>query len=73
MKKQLIKIIPKVENTFEHEYDQAKCLSIMTRGYITNNTNTEVRHWGSDVRSLKQRSEVTKVRGLAPARADSRG
>ena len=68
-----MKMIPKVENTSKHKYDQAKCLSIPTRGYIANNTNTEVRHWGSDVRSLKQRSEVTEVRRLAPAGADSGG
>ena len=70
---QLMKMIPKVENSSEHEYNQAECLSISTRGYIANNTNIEVRHWGSDVRSLKQRSEVTEVRGLAPAGADSGG
>ena len=70
---QLIKIIPKVENTSEHKYNQAECLSIPTRGYIANNTNTEIKHRGSNVKSLKQRSEVTDVRGLAPARADSRG
>ena len=51
--KQLMKMIPKAENTFEHKYDQAECLSITTRGYIANNTNTEVRHWSSDIRSLK--------------------
>ena len=68
-----MKMIPKVENTSEHKYDQAECLNIPTRGYIADNTNTEVRHWGSDVRSLKQRSEVTEVRGLAPAGADSGG
>ena len=56
-KEQIVRMIPKAENTSEHEYDQAKCLSITTRGYITNNTNTEVRHWGSNVRSLKQRLE----------------
>ena len=44
----------------------------MTRGYIVNNTNTKVRHWDSDIRSLKQRSEAKEVRGLAPAKADSR-
>ena len=43
------------------------------RGYIANNTNTEVRHWGSNVKSLKQSSEATKVRGLALARVDSGG
>ena len=70
---QLMKMIPKAKNTSEHEYDQAECLSITTRGYITDNTNTEIRHWGSNVRSLKQRSEVIKVRGLATAGADSGG
>ena len=69
---QLMKMIPKVENTSEHKYDQAKCLSLMTRGYIADNTIIKVRHWGSDVRSLKQRSEVTEVRELAPVGADSR-
>ena len=70
---QLMKMILKVENTFKHKYDQAKCLSIPTRGYIADNTNTEVRHRGFDARSLKQRSEVKEVRGLAPARANSGG
>ena len=70
---QIVKTIPKAENTSEHEYDQAKCLNITTRGYIANNTNTEVRHWGSDVRSLKQRFEITEVRGLAPAGANLGG
>ena len=68
-----MKMIPKAENTSEHKYDQAECLSITTRGYIADNTNTEVRHWGSDVKSLKQRSEVIKVKKLAPTRADSGG
>ena len=68
-----MKIISKAENTSEHKYNQAECPSITTRGYITDNTNTRVRHWGSDVKSLKQRSEVTEVRGLAPAGADSGG
>ena len=68
-----MKMILKVENTFEHEYKQAEYLSIATRGYIANNTNTEVRHWDSNVRSLKQRSEVTEVKGLAPAGAESGG
>ena len=45
--------ISKKENTSEYKYDQAKYLSILTRGYIANNTNTEVRHWGSEVKSLK--------------------
>ena len=67
-----MKMIPKVENTLEHKYNQAECLSIMMRGYIANNTNTEIRHRGSNVRSLKQRSEVKEVRGLAPAGANSR-
>ena len=66
-----MKMIPKIENTSKHKYNQAEYLSITTRGYIADNTNTEVRHWGSDVSSLKQRSEVTKIRELAPARADS--
>ena len=70
---QIVRTIPKAENTSEHKYDQAKCLSITTRGYIADNTNTEVRHRGSDVRSLKQRSEVTEVRGMAPAGAYSGG
>ena len=65
--------IPKEENTPKHEYDQAKCLSITTKSYIANNTNTEVRYWGSDVKSLKQRSEVIEVRGLIPAGANSGG
>ena len=68
-----MRIIPKAENTSEHKYDQAKCLSIIMRGYIANNTNTEVRHQGSDIRSLKQRFEVTKIRELAPAGANSGG
>ena len=68
-----MRTILKVENTFEHRDDQAECLSITTKGYIADNTNTEVRYWGSDVRSLKQRSEGTEVRRLAPARADSGG
>ena len=38
------RIIPKAENFSKHKYNQAKCLSIMTRGYIVNNTNTEVKH-----------------------------
>ena len=66
-----MKTIPKAKNTFKHEYNPAKCLSITTKGYITNNTNTQVRHWGSDVKSLKQRSEAIKVRELAPAGANS--
>ena len=70
---QIVRTIPKAENTSEHKYDQAECLSITTRGYIADNTNTEVRHRGSDIRSLKQRSEVKEVRGLAPAGADSGG
>ena len=68
---QIVRTIPKAKNTFEHKYDQAECLNITTRGYIADNTNTEVRHWSSDVRSLKQRSEVTEVKGLASAEADS--
>ena len=64
-------MIPKAENTLEHEYNLAECPSITTRGYIANNTNTEVRHWGSDVRSPKRRSKATEVRELVPARADS--
>ena len=68
-----MKTIPKAENIFKHKYDQAKCLSITTRDYIANNTNIEVRHWGSNVRSLKQRSEAIKVRRLIPAGADSGG
>ena len=68
-----MKMIPKVENTSEHKYNQAEYLSIPTKCYIADNTNTEVRHWSSDVRSLKQRSEVTGVRGLAPAGANSGG
>ena len=66
-------MIPKAENTFEHKYNQAKCLIITTRGYIANNTNTEVKHWGSDIRSLKKSSEATEVRELALAGADSGG
>ena len=68
-----MRTIPKIENTSDHGYDQAKCLSITTKGYIADNTNTEVRHQGSDVRSLKQRSEGTEVRRLAPTGADSGG
>ena len=68
-----MKTIPKAKNTSEHKYDQAKCLNITTRGYIADNTNTEVRHRGSNVRSLKQRSKDTEVKGLAPARTDSGG
>ena len=68
-----MRTIPKVKNTSKHGYDQAECLSITTKGYIADNTNTEVRYWGSDVRSLKQRSEGTEVRRLAPAGADSGG
>ena len=68
-----MRTIPKVENTSKHGYNQAECLSITTKGYIANNTNTEVRHWGSDVGSLKQRSEGIEVRRLALAGADSRG
>ena len=59
-----MKMIPKAENTFKHKYDQAESLSITTRDYIADNTNTEIRRWGFDVRSLKQRSEVKKVRGI---------
>ena len=69
-KGQIVKMIPKAENTFEHKYNQAKCLSITTRGYITDNNNTEVKHRGSNVRSLKQRSEgwhqLGKVRHTVP-------
>ena len=72
-KEQIVRTIPKAENTSEHEYDQAKCLSITTRGYIADNTNKEVRHRGSDLRSLKQRSEVIEVRGMASAGANSGG
>ena len=68
---QIVGIIPKAEYTSEHKYDQAQCPSIMMRRYIADNTNTEVRYRGFDVRSLKQRSEVTEVRRLAPAGADS--
>ena len=70
---QIVRIIPKAENTFKHEYDQAKYLSITTRSYISDNTNTEVRYQGSNVRSLKQKSEVTEVKELAPAGADLGG
>ena len=72
-KGQIVKMISKAKNTSEHKYNQAKWLNITTRGYIANNTNTEVRHWGSNVRSLKQRSKATEVRGLAPAGANSGG
>ena len=68
-----MKTISKAENTFEHKYNQAKYLSITTKSYIANNTNTEVRHWGSDIRSLKQRSEATDVKELAPVGANSGG
>ena len=68
-----MRTIPKVENTSKHGYDQVECLSITTKGYLADNTNTEVRHWGPNVGSLKQRSEGTEVRRLAPARADSGG
>ena len=33
--------ILKEKNIPEHKYDQAKCLSIITRGYIADNINTE--------------------------------
>ena len=56
-KGQIVRMIPKAKNTSEHKYNQAKCLSITTRGYIADNTNTEVRHRGSNIRSLKQKSE----------------
>ena len=72
-KGQIVRMIPKAKNTFEHEYNQAECLNITIRGYIADNTNTQVRHRVSDVRSLKQRSEVTEVKGLAPAGANSGG
>ena len=68
-----MKTIPKVENTSKHKYNQAECLSITMRGYIADKTNTEIRHWGSDVRSLKERSKATEVKELAPAGADSGG
>ena len=63
--------IPKAENFFKHKYNQAECLSITTRGYIANNISTEVRHWGSNVKSLKQRSKTTEVKELAPAGTNS--
>ena len=66
-----MKTIPKAKNTFKRKYNQAKCLNIMTRSYIVNNTNTEIRHRGSDVSSLKQRSEAIEIRGLAPVGANS--
>ena len=72
-KRQIVKMIPKAKNTSEHKYDQAKCLSITTRGYIVNNTNTKVKHRRSHVKSLKKRSEATKIRGLALARANLEG
>ena len=52
-KKQIVKMIPKAEHIYKHKYDQAKCLSITIRDYIANNTNTEIRHWSSNIRSLK--------------------
>ena len=42
--KQIVRMIPKAKNTSEHKYDQAKCLSITTRGYIADNINREVKH-----------------------------
>ena len=57
---QLMKTIPKAKNTSEYKYDQAKCLSITTRGYIADNTNIEVKHQGSNVRSLKQRLQKSE-------------
>ena len=47
------RMIPKAENLSEHKCDQANCLSIMTKGYIVDNTNTEVRHQGCNVKNLK--------------------
>ena len=36
-----VKIIPQAENTSEHKYNQAECLSITTKGYIANNTKSQ--------------------------------
>ena len=56
-KGQIVRMIPKAKNISKHKYNQAECLSITMRGYITDNINTKIKHWGSDVRSLKLRSE----------------
>ena len=66
------KTIPKAKNPSEYKYKQVKCFSITTRDYIANNTISEVRHWGSHVSSLKERSKATEFRGLTPAEVNSR-
>ena len=65
--------ILKEKNTFKYKYNQVKCLSITFKGYIVDNTNTELRHQGSEIKNLKQRSEATEVRELAPAGVNLEG
>ena len=60
-------------DTERREYPQAQMQSDQIRTYIANNTNTKVRYWGSNVRSLSQRSKAIEISPLAPARADPRG
>ena len=67
------KTIPKAKNSFEYKYNQGKCLSIIIRCYIANNSKTEVKHRGSNYWCLKQRSKATEIGGLAPAGVHLRG
>ena len=54
-----VKTIPKAENTPEHEYDQAKCLSIITGGYIADKTKGQALGF----QRLESETEVWGYRG----------
>ena len=60
-------------NTKRREYTQVQMHSNWTRIYIANNTNTKIRHCGSNIRNLSQNSEAVEVKSLEPARAHPGG